>query len=320
MDERLIKFLLGELNDSERLQLLKEIKEDESLKEEYIRLQNIYALTHLVEHKNDEEKGRKSFQQFIKRVQTHYRHKTIANVCKIAAITIVLIVSTVFLTLYFVKNDSYNVTNMLYVPAGQRAQLTLQDGTVVWLNAQSTLTYPAHFSTRSRKVSLKGEAFFDVTKNKHKPFIVETQNFKVKVLGTQFNIYNYPLSNISQVALVEGSIKICSNKMNVVLKPNEEFTLKGDKGVISKIDNPNHFLWKDGIYCFENERLLDIIEKLQLYYDVTIKVDDPDIFNVRYTGKFRQRDGIDEILYIIQKIRHFNIVKDAEHNIITLTK
>jgi ferric-dicitrate binding protein FerR (iron transport regulator) len=89
---------------------------------------------------------------------------------------------------------------------------------------------------------------------------------------------------------------------------------------LRKIQNSDYFLWKDGIYTFENERLLDIIEKLQLYYDVKIVVKDPEIFNVRYTGKFRQRDGIDEILRIIQKIQKFNVQKDTENNVITITK
>jgi ferric-dicitrate binding protein FerR (iron transport regulator) len=89
---------------------------------------------------------------------------------------------------------------------------------------------------------------------------------------------------------------------------------------LSKTSNADYFLWKDGIYTFDNEKLIDIIKKLELYYDVTIKIEDPEIFDVRYTGKFRQRDGIEEILRIIQKIQKFNIHKDRENNIITLTK
>lgn len=89
---------------------------------------------------------------------------------------------------------------------------------------------------------------------------------------------------------------------------------------IGNTDNPDHLLWKNGIYAFNNERLIDIIEKLQLYYDVNIVVDDPEIFNVRYTGKFRQRDGIEDILHIIQKIQSFKILRDRDINTIRLTK
>jgi ferric-dicitrate binding protein FerR (iron transport regulator) len=319
MDNRIIKFFSGELNDSERAELLKDINENELLKQEFIRMQNLFSLTHLAKHKGDEEIASSSFRQFMGEIRAKSRKKFIRNFAKVAAVALTVVASTVFITLNFAKNDA-GITNTLYVPAGQRAQLTLQDGTVVWLNAQSKLTYPARFSGKERKVSLVGEAFFEVAKNKRNPFIVETQHIKLKVLGTQFNVYNYPKSDISQVALIEGSVKICSDKLNVILKPNEEFTLKDGKATVSEISNANHFLWKDGIYCFENEKLLDIIDKLQLYYDVTIKVKDPEIFNVPYTGKFRQRDGIDEILRIIRKIHHFNIKKDVENNIITLSK
>lgn len=156
MDNRIIKFFTGELNDSERAELLKNINENESLKQEFIRMQNLSSLTHLVEHKGDEEIARSSFRQFIGEIRARSRKKFIRNFGKVAAVALAVVASTVFFTLYFVKND-VNVTNTLYVPAGQRAQLTLQDGTVVWLNAQSTLTYPARFSGKERRVSLVGE-------------------------------------------------------------------------------------------------------------------------------------------------------------------
>ncbi|NMB50407.1 MAG: FecR family protein, partial [Bacteroidales bacterium] len=270
MDDRLLKYLFGELDDSQRLQLLREINDDESLRREYIRLQNIFALTHLVDHEKDEEEARKSFRQFVHRLEDKRRREFIKTIGKIAAFAFVLITSTVFLTLHFVQKPTREIaTNTLYVPAGQRAQLTLEDGTTVWLNAQSMLTYPSHFAGKERKVTLTGEAFFDVAKNSRKPFIVESQDIRVEVLGTQFNVYNYPDAGYFQASLVEGSVKISWNgneSDHVMLKPSQELVLQGGKASISEITNPNHFLWKDGIYCFENERLLDIIEKLQLYY------------------------------------------------------
>lgn len=323
MDDRLIKYFLGELNDTERLQLLKEISNNDSLKKEFISLQNVFSLSDVIKQKGDEEKAQESFQQFVKQIHIKKHKEIFKTISKIAAIAMILIASSVFVTLYFVKNDISTIKNTLYVPAGQRAQLTLQDGTNVWLNAQSTLIYPSHFSNKERKVILKGEAYFNVAKNPRKPFIVETQNVQLKVLGTQFNVYNYPDADYSQIALIEGSIKIYQHHKEsegIILKPNEEATIRNGKFTVAKIDNPNYFLWKDGIYCFENERLIDIIKKLQLYYDVTIKVEDPEIFNVRYTGKFRQRDGINEILHIIRKIHHFNILVDENNNVITITK
>ena len=322
MDDRILKYFLGELNESERLQLLKLIEQDESLKNEFVEMQNLFALTQLSAHPGDEEMAKQSYRIFTRRLQAKQRKLFLIKIGKIAAIALVLIISTVFATLFFTENSTRNTAfNTLYVPAGQRAQITLQDGTTVWLNAKSTLRYPSRFAGKERKVTLTGEAYFDVAKNRRRPFIVSTHNIQLKVLGTQFNVSDYPQTNSSKVSLLEGLVQINrENGGNVVLKPGEEATINRGNITVSEIANPNYFLWKDGIYCFDNESLLEILQKLQLYYDVTIKVEDPEIFNVRYTGKFRQSDGIDEILHIIRKIHHFDIKKDLENHTLTLSK
>jgi len=172
-------------------------------------------------------------------------------------------------------------------------------------------------------LSVVGEAYFDVAEDRKKTFVITTQQLTMEVLGTEFNVYSYPEAGFIKTDLVEGSLKISSKlspTVSVTLKPNEQVIVKDGKMFVEEMQNSDYFLWKEGIYTFENERLIDIIEKLQLYYDVKIIVKDPEIFNVRYTGKFRQRDGIDEILRIIQKIQKFNIQKDIENNVITITK
>lgn len=322
MDDRILKYFLGELDESERLQLLKLIGGDESLKNEFVEMQNLFALTQLSAHPEDDETAKESFRIFTRRLQAKQRRLFLIKIGKIAAVALALIVSTVFATLYFAENSTRNTAfNTLYVPAGQRAQITLQDGTTVWLNAKSTLRYPSRFAGRERQVTLTGEAYFDVAKNPRKPFLVSTQNIRLKVLGTQFNVRDYPNVDRSKISLLEGSVEIDrGNKETLVLRPGNEATIEGGNISVSEIVNPNYFLWKDGIYSFDNESLLEILQKLQLYYDVTIKVEDPEIFNVRYTGKFRQSDGIDEILHIIRKIHHFDIKKDPENHILTLSK
>lgn len=324
MEEKLAKYFSGEPGQSDTSELLDQLKTDQQLREEFVRLQNIYALTHLSKLSKNESEGRRSFQVFMQQLKTKKQQKAVRLVMQYAATALVLIASTFFTTKHFLGDAGSNkAMNTLVVPAGQRAQLTLQDGTSVWLNAQSTLTYPARFSGKTRRVTVSGEAYFDVVKNQKKPFIVSTQDMEMKVLGTQFNVYSYPGTGYIKTDLVEGSLMVCdkqSPQASITLKPNEQIIMKDGKMVVGKIQDSDHFLWKDGIYAFENERLLDIIEKLQLYYDVKIIVKDPEIFNVCYTGKFRQRDGIDEILRIIQKIRKFNIEKNTETNTITLTR
>lgn len=323
MEEKLIKYFSGDLGQSETSELFNHLNTNDQLREEFVHIQNMYALTHISILSKNESDGRNSFQSFLQTLNAKKRKRLIRFTTQYAALALVLIVSTFFTTQYLIKNLGLDhEMNTLYVPSGQRAQLTLQDGSSVWLNAQSSLTYPARFSGKSRRVTVSGEAYFDVAKNK-KPFIVSTQNIEMKVLGTQFNVYSYPEADCIKTDLVKGSLmvySIQSPQKSITLKPNEQIIVKDNKMLVRKIGNANHYLWKKGIYTFENERLIDIIEKLQLYYDVKIIVKDPEIFNIPYTGKFRQRDGIDEILRLIQKIQKFNIQKDLENNAITITK
>lgn len=324
MQDKLLKYFSGELDNNEIESLFDAMESDKELKAEFVELQNANAMAHLSPLSIDRKEGHKALLKLNKTIHHKNNIKYLRNVMQYAAIAIVLIASTFFATRYIYNNVSNTEEmNTLYVPAGQRAKLTLQDGSTVWLNANSTLNYPSKFVGKQRNVSIEGEAFFDIAQDKKKPFVVSTKEVKMKVLGTQFNVHSYPETDYVRTDLVEGSVKVYTQNLEaegVTLKPNEQITVAHGQMILNKTGNIDYFLWKDGIYAFENEKLIDIINKLQLYYDVKIIVGDPEIFNIPYTGKFRQRDGIDEILRIIQKIRKFNIQKDTDSNTITLTK
>jgi len=321
MDEQLQNYFLGKLDEFERTNLLRRLDSDSELKKEFIRLQNIAGLSQLSKQAENEKVGEEKYAQFIRRLNNEKHRHLLLNVFRYAAIAALLIVSTVFVTIKMTKKELPKIAmNSLYVPAGQRARLSLQDGTEVWLNAQSTLTYPSYFAGSERRVQVSGEAFFSVAKDAKKPFIVSTQSMELKVLGTKFNVFSYPNADFLRTSLLEGSVEVKTNNSKIVLKPNEQATLRDGKMQIEKISFQDYFLWRDGLYCFENERLINIIKKLELYYDVTIIVKDPKMFDVAYTGKFRQRDGVEEVLKIIGKIHQFHVTKDTENNIITLSK
>lgn len=322
MDKQLSQYFSGNLPRVEELELFQRIENDSRLRADFVQLQNLSAVSSLLPLPEDSVVGQESYEVFMRGIKQKARRKLCINTLKYVAVAVVLIISTVLGTLFLQERDANLETNSLYVPAGQRAQITLQDGTRVWLNAQSTLTYPSRFSRNSRDVEVVGEAFFDVAKGQ-KPFVVSTPEIELQVLGTRFNVYAYPDGEYTQADLIEGSLRIVEKRNNgrvALLNPNEQMVYRNHTMEISPILNPDRMLWKKGVYSFHNERLIDIIEKLQLYYDVKIVVEDPDIFNVRYTGKFRQRDGIHEILRIIQKIQPFKIEVDTDNNIITLTK
>ena len=184
------------------------------------------------------------------------------------------------------------------------------------------LLYPAIFDKKERRVAIDGEAFFIVAQDKHKPFIVSSQGIETKVLGTQFNICSYRKNNDVRTSLIEGSLQIYfTGKENesIILSPNEQISIKNGTIKVDTISHHDYFLWKEGIYSFKDELLVDILNKLQLYYDVRIIIRNPSINQEKYTGKFRQRDSIDDILRMLQKIHKFKIQKDEENNIITLS-
>ncbi|NCC62859.1 MAG: hypothetical protein EOM12_18510, partial [Verrucomicrobiae bacterium] len=242
MEEILSKYFSGELNRSEGMKLFQQMKHDEQLRQEYIRLQNIYALTRLAPDPTQEPEGKKGFLTFTRRVNEKKRQRRMRFLLQYAAISLLLIASTFFLTRALtLHSTSTTEMNTLYVPAGQRAQLTLHDGTQVWLNAQSTLTYPARFNRKRREVSVIGEAYFEVAENRKKPFIVTTQQLTMEVLGTEFNVYSYPESGYTRTSLVEGALMVSETGKNdkpVLLSPNQQVTYCENVIKLESLQNP----------------------------------------------------------------------------------
>ncbi len=322
MDERILKYFQNGLEANERLLLLREIEKNEELKKQFAEYQNMQALLNLSSHTEDKEEGKTGYQHFLKRIRSKKMRIWLVKTMKYAAAILILIISTYQLSVWHMshqlQDDLQAQTNTLYVPAGQRACITLQDGTIVWLNAQSTLIYPSHFYGKERIVSITGEAFFEVSKDKEKPFIVTAQDAKIRVLGTKFNVYSYPDTKQIKTSLIEGAVQVFYKSKQVILRPNEESIAQDGKLTVGNIKNPDMLLWRNGIYSFNNERLVEIVRKLELYYDVTINIANPKLQDICYTCKFRQRDGIEKILYTIQKIHHFKIEINKEKNVITL--
>jgi ferric-dicitrate binding protein FerR (iron transport regulator) len=324
MNGQIDKYFQGELTLDEEVELLKKAVSDKELQAEYIAHQNTRALLSFSDKVIDCEDTKRGYFSFIRAVRKKNTRRIVLKTVGYAAAIASLIVLVHLFHVYTYSSDSLAVTETsLFVPAGQRVNLTLQDGTGVWLNAQTRLTYPTVFTGNERRVTIEGEAYFEVAGDRNKPFIVSSKGIDMKVLGTAFNVYSYPEEEYSLISLIEGSLQICfpkSESGKVTLKPNEQVTIRGNRPAVATIRHADYFLWKEGIYSFNNEPLGNILKRLELYYDINIEVEEPSILQWKYTGKFRQREGIDEILRLIQRIRAFTIVKDEENNRITLTR
>ena len=213
------------------------------------------------------------------------------------------------------------VMNRVEVPRGGEFSLVLEDGTQVWLNAESELRYPIHFMGKERVVYLKGEAFFEVKQNGKVPFVISTEKANIKVLGTKFNVFAYKGHEEFNTSLVEGSVKVYQGESDadaLDITPHECVFLSDGKLVKSYFDNSDFLLWKEGIYAFDDVPFSYIIKKLELYYDITIIQKNKKLDQYRFSGKFRQRDGVESVLQTLQKVYYFSFVKDEENNCITI--
>lgn len=213
------------------------------------------------------------------------------------------------------------VMQTIHVPAGQNAQLTLADGSKVWLNAGSTLNFPTRFVEGKRQVILEGEGFFEVKANKEKPFIVSTSIYDIKALGTSFNVNAYKQSKEFETALLTGKVEISDRITNhtISLTPNNRAVFINNRLSVAPIESTDYFLWREGIIYFD-EPLTDVLYKLELYFDINIDVSNKSVLeNKRHcTGKFRTRDGLDHILNVLQLTNHFTYKEDEERNLITI--
>lgn len=239
------------------------------------------------------------------------RHSVLATACAV-------LVVFAFLAPGWLRKDCDSVMNSVVVPAGQRVNITLADGTDVWLNAGTTMAYPTDFTRHRREVYLNGEAYFDVSHDNKSPFTVKTDILDIKVLGTKFNLEANSANNVFEASLMEGRIDICQkdqDKAVLTMKPNQMTTLRGGKLCVCKIRDFDKYRWKEGLYCFKNETLSGIVSELERYYDVKIVLNNAKISDILLTGKFRTSDGLDYALRILQQSAPFKFERDKNNNI-----
>ncbi len=193
--------------------------------------------------------------------------------------------------------------NTLVVPRGGEYNLTLSDGTKVWVNADSELRYPVQFTGDTREVTVIGEAYFDVQKQADKPFIVKTELGNITVLGTQFNISSYPEKERLITTLVTGKIS-CSlpDGKNIILSPDQQLTVNKDgTTALKEVDTHYFTCWKDGIFQFENAKLEDIMDQLARWYDIHVFYTSENVKHLHFSGDLSRFKNIDTFIEMFEK-------------------
>lgn len=203
------------------------------------------------------------------------------------------------------KKDTRLIYNKLNVPRGGEYVLLLADGSRVWLNSESELKYPVSFTTQKREVFLSGEAYFEVSENKEKPFIVHTSRGSVKVLGTAFNVRDYNDEKRVVTTLAEGSVYYQNDsrtERSVVLHPGYQVSDAPDDRQlkVEAVDLKEFTGWKDGLYIFKNLTLEEMMKTIERNYDVSVFFTNEEIKKLRFSGDLQKYGKIEDFLKFIE--------------------
>jgi ferric-dicitrate binding protein FerR (iron transport regulator) len=324
----LIKYIKGELTESEKAKVLEWAAKDKANELYIARLLNVDTLVNLPQGGASD----REVDEILKKLKTQsFTNKKYYTINKkifwsAASIVILAVVSTLLMLNSFERSPkedtllSQNIVNTfkyknitptktLYTPRGVKARLVLPDSSQVWLNSDTWITYPDSFDSLVRSVTISGEAYFDVKKNPDRPMIVNTtKGFSIQVLGTQFNIKAYENDNIAQTTLYSGEIYLLRSENNKIvgtkISPNQTAlinveNLKLNVTTIIKESPKNDYAWKEGKIIFESTPFPEVIKTLERWHGVDFVIKDREILKYKITATFNS-ESIVQIMDLIQ--------------------
>jgi len=203
---------------------------------------------------------------------------------------------------------------------GMLKSVTLEDGTMIWLNADSKLRYPAHFDKRHREVYLDGEAYFDVMHDQERPFTVHTAHLTTTVLGTAFSVTAYNNIPVESVVVSRGKVRVAHNNQVLgFLTPDKrvDYQVGNGKSYLSGTDATAAAAWKDGKLQFENQNMLDIAARLSRWYGYNVRFAHTGLKNCRYTASFDNHIPLNSLLKVMKAISMVNYRIDSVQKSVT---
>ncbi|MDR1601141.1 MAG: DUF4974 domain-containing protein [Tannerella sp.] len=311
----LIRYLNHSCSPSEIREIERWVAADEAHAEWLFEMERLWALKNEQRFSNPQTVDR-MFNRLWTRLQ---QQKTAAGSARktfpypsalkyAAAAVIIVLLSANLYYLWKGQPDVY-AENTIEVPAGQRITLTLPDATKVWLNSQTTFTYPSVFSAKNRTVKLNGEGFFEVSKNASKPFVVESSLLNVRVLGTKFDMKTYPHESAS-VTLAEGRVEVTADDGNykLTLSPSQQAVYSATSGLTLRknIDPDLAKSWTVGELSFYDQTLAAIAADLERRFDVQIRITGQELAEDKFTCRFKENTTIEQILANLKETRRMN--------------
>ncbi len=288
------KYVKGETSEEENLQLHQWIQQSSENKKRFFVEKDIWDSYGFHSDKKKYEVA-PELEILKNRIEFRnaYRSIKLINVLKMAAMLVVVFGlgwSSQYISFLNKQQTAEITTQEITVPKGQVNQIFLADGTRIWINSGSRLTLPSIFATNERVVKLNGEAFFEVAKDKERPFMVEVNGQQIKVFGTSFNVRAYDNSNKIETTLKTGQIQLKAGNQTKMLNPGEQslFNKTEKKLVICKVDPTTFSSWKDGRFEFQNEDLIEVFKVVERWYDVEITYDENSFKEMHFSGVIKR--------------------------------
>jgi ferric-dicitrate binding protein FerR (iron transport regulator) len=199
------------------------------------------------------------------------------------------------------SQNAPNSFNTLSTPTGGQYNIVLADGTKVYLNTVSSLKYPTQFKGDQRVVELEGEAYFEVAKNKSKPFIVKSGNQAIEVLGTHFNVHAYDNELVIKTTLLEGSVAVTHKNQKAILKPGQQSNVAENinKIAVREVDTEAAIAWKNGRFKFDNADLKTVMKQLERWYGIKVEYRG-DVSDIRFNGGTFMNKNLSEVLKVLE--------------------
>jgi ferric-dicitrate binding protein FerR (iron transport regulator) len=318
MQDQIIAYFNGQLSPAEEENLLFWLKENDENRKVFIQIKNNLdpdKMDHqLLESSYSELKNKLVIKQQFKSVQPIKLKTPKFLIWKIAAMVVLAAVSG-FMAASLLTGGSSQKTSLVWfetqVPRGEKSLLLLPDGSKVWVNSESSLSYPANFMDGNRNVKLNGEAYFEVAKLNGSVFTVETPDYNVRVLGTRFNLMAYENFNRTETTLIEGKIEIQKGKQIIEIVPGQTFIYKDNQFFSKETMAAKSSRWKDDIFDFDQITFQEMVIRLERWYDVDIEIKSPELNQIIYSGVFKNEETIDEVLNTFQLTMPIRYTRDG---------
>lgn len=301
------KFYLGETSPLEEKALFEEVKENESSRNYFESYESTFVQSYTestyLQHEWNQFYSKYLDQAKVRKVQL------LRNVTRYAAVVGLAVMLATGYALFEKWSQAHEpmVWYETYVPRGEKSQITLPDGTKVWLNAETTLRYPAQGYLQERRLQLSGEGYFEVAENEDVSFVVQTEDYDVVVTGTSFNIMAYEDFDRTETSLLSGKVEIHNLKgynstKEVELIPGKKIVFNKERKEVCVVDADTHGVvaWKQNEFMFSEVKFEELCRRLERWYDVDITLADPELKQISYTGNFRNEETIWQVLDIIK--------------------